>query len=108
HPDEHRPLTLRECARLQTFPDSFVFSGSQADRMLLIGNAVPPTLAEVFARQLLLDLQHASVVDVRGRLSSFVPTLSTGMSPVLEHVTERVRREFSPAAARENQGLLWG
>lgn len=103
HPDEHRPLTLRECARLQTFPDSFVFAGSQADRMLLIGNAVPPSLAEVFARQLLADLQSAKKCDGNGRLASFVPTLSAGMSPVLGYVSERVRREFTLETTRSRE-----
>lgn len=107
HPDDHRPLTLRECAALQTFPVSFTFGGSQVDKMLLIGNAVPPMLAEVFARQLLADLECVPSTNGRGRLASFVPTLSTGMSPVLEFVSNRVRREFLSPAARESQGVLW-
>lgn len=107
HPEEHRALTLRECARLQSFPDTFQFVGSQADRMLLIGNAVPPMLAEIVARQLLVDLQSAQFIGGDGRLVAFVPTLSSGMSPVLEHVTRCVRREFLSAAAEESQALLW-
>lgn len=107
HPDEHRPLTVRECARLQTFPDAFEFVGSQADRMLLVGNAVPPVLAEVFARRLLQDLQSVDVTESSGRLASFVPTLSSGMSPVLEQVMQRVRLEFSCSATKASQSLLW-
>lgn len=45
HPTEHRSLTLREGARIQTFPDSFVFLGNREDGARLIGNAVPPELA---------------------------------------------------------------
>lgn len=107
HPYEHRPLTIRECARLQTFPDSFLLTGSQAERMLLVGNAVPPRLAEVFARQLLIDLQSAKPAHGVGQLVTFVPTLSSGMSPVLDFVSQRVRREFFSAAAKESQGVLW-
>jgi DNA (cytosine-5)-methyltransferase 1 len=46
HPIAHRNITLREGARLQTFPDDFVFRGTQEEIAALIGNAVPPALAE--------------------------------------------------------------
>ncbi len=45
HPEQHRPITLREGARLQGFPDEFRFIGSRAQARLQIGNAVPPPLA---------------------------------------------------------------
>jgi DNA (cytosine-5)-methyltransferase 1 len=47
HPVQNRNITLREGARLQTFPDHFRFVGSQEDVAALIGNAVPPLLARV-------------------------------------------------------------
>jgi DNA (cytosine-5)-methyltransferase 1 len=47
HPFADRNLTLREGARLQTFPDDFVFEGNQEEVAAQIGNAVPPRLAEV-------------------------------------------------------------
>src|SRR5207253_590177 len=59
HPTEHRNLTIRECARLQTFPDSFTFHGTASERSELIGNAVPPLLAAVLARTLRVDLERA-------------------------------------------------
>jgi DNA (cytosine-5)-methyltransferase 1 len=46
HPNADRPLSVRECARLQTFPDSWVFCGRGGDQYRLIGNAVPVRLAE--------------------------------------------------------------
>jgi DNA (cytosine-5)-methyltransferase 1 len=51
-----RYFTIRESARLQTFPDSFVFSGSWTESMRQIGNAVPVKLAEVVARRLIATL----------------------------------------------------
>lgn len=94
HPREDRPLTIRECARLQTFPDSFRFAASRRDAVQLIGNAVPPLLAERIATRLRADLAAASGTRQRGALLTFVPTLSAGMSPILAEVVERVLTRF--------------
>ncbi len=53
HPSQHRPITHREAARLQTFPDDFRFSGSKVEIARQIGNAVPPLLAARIAEALL-------------------------------------------------------
>ena len=45
HPKAPRPLTTREGARIQTFPDNYIFYGSRCDKNLQIGNAVPPFLS---------------------------------------------------------------
>jgi DNA (cytosine-5)-methyltransferase 1 len=52
HPIRHRALSIREAARLQTFPDSFVFCGTKDSQYQQIGNAVPPILAEAIAAHL--------------------------------------------------------
>ena len=52
HPTETRPLTVREYARIQTFPDSYVFSGSVGNQYKQIGNAVPVKLAYAMATQI--------------------------------------------------------
>lgn len=48
----NRIPTVRECARLQSFPDDFIFYGNQSDQFKQVGNAVPPILGEAIARQL--------------------------------------------------------
>jgi DNA (cytosine-5)-methyltransferase 1 len=45
HPEQHRPLTHREAARIQSFPDDFIFLGTKIEVAKQIGNAVPPLLA---------------------------------------------------------------
>lgn len=53
HPIETRPLTVREYARIQTFPDSWIFDGSLTDKYKQIGNAVPVNLAYAIGRSLI-------------------------------------------------------
>jgi DNA (cytosine-5)-methyltransferase 1 len=108
HPSENRYLTLRESARLQTFLDTFKFVGTTVERMQLIGNAVPVRLGQVFAAALRLDMEGANVREGRGRLVSFVPTLSEGMSPALDDITRRVAARFSEEPERRTEQLaLW-
>ncbi|MBP2558356.1 DNA (cytosine-5)-methyltransferase 1 [Neorhizobium galegae] len=51
HPEIPRTLSVRECARLQTFPDSYRFLGPNARQFTQVGNAVPPVLAATLATQ---------------------------------------------------------
>jgi DNA (cytosine-5)-methyltransferase 1 len=51
HPEQHRPITHREAARFQSFPDDFKFLGSKIEIARQIGNAVPPILAKAVADQ---------------------------------------------------------
>jgi DNA (cytosine-5)-methyltransferase 1 len=52
HPEQHRTLSVREAARIQTFPDWFRFAGQPSHRYRQIGNAVPPMLGEVVGRSI--------------------------------------------------------
>jgi len=53
HPMNDRTITLREGARLQTFPDDFIFMGSKVEVARQIGNAVPPLLAKAIASSII-------------------------------------------------------
>lgn len=57
HPDETRPFTIREYARIQSFPDDWSFIGSVAEQYTQIGNAVPVELARRVGEQILLALK---------------------------------------------------
>lgn len=61
HPDETRPLTVREYARIQTFPDDWQFAGSISAQYKQIGNAVPVNLAAAVARSVIRGLNSIEV-----------------------------------------------
>lgn len=92
HPLEDRSLTLREAARLQSFPDNFMFTGNRSSVATQIGNAVPPLVAAIFARM----LQELDGVPGSGRqvlsttpgLLGYRLTDASGKSPALQ-LTER-------------------
>jgi DNA (cytosine-5)-methyltransferase 1 len=107
HPAEDRNLTFRECARIQTFSDEFTFRGNCAEQAQLIGNAVPPVLATTMARSLAAELLVAERKAGKGELLSFVPTLSNGMSPILERVTRLVASTFRREECVQKELFLW-
>lgn len=65
HPKENRTLTVREAARIQTFPDRFRFAGTRSDAFRQIGNAVPPSLGRAAATALRPDAPEIGWQDVR-------------------------------------------
>lgn len=60
HPFEDRGLSVREAARLQSFPDSFIFKGTLSHIQQQIGNAVPPLLAEAIFKA--IKVQHEAAL----------------------------------------------
>lgn len=60
HPEFDRPITHWEAARLQTFPDDYVFCGSKIEIARQIGNAVPPVLAQALANHMKSYFERAS------------------------------------------------
>lgn len=60
HPEEDRAITLREAARLQSFPDNYVFIGNASQIARQIGNAVPPRMMQEIAKTLYMALSGNS------------------------------------------------
>ena len=63
HPDETRPFTVREYARIQTFPDNWEFEGSMTNQYKQIGNAVPVNLAFALGKSLVALLDEIKKVE---------------------------------------------
>ena len=57
HPYLHRAITVREAARIQSFPDQFRFIGTKSSQMKQVGNAVPPLLAYAIAKKIMTDIE---------------------------------------------------
>lgn len=87
HPEAHRPITHREAARLQTFPDDFVFMGSKIDIAKQIGNAVPPDLAKEVAKQVARHLDRLPVNELRRDRNHLT---HAEFSQLLDHVINEV------------------
>ncbi|WP_420618033.1 DNA cytosine methyltransferase [Candidatus Poriferisocius sp.] len=95
HPLEDRCLTLRECSRLQGFPDSFEFVGNRSEQATLIGNAIPPNFGEVFGGWVAeRSADSPSSIDSSARLLEFRVTNGAGMSPALHSVVRRINARY--------------
>jgi DNA (cytosine-5)-methyltransferase 1 len=96
HPEFDRPLSLRECARLQSFPDAHNFCGSFQAVATQIGNAFPPLAAKLLADW--MQSTHSAAGGDGGSIGTGVPpgligyrlTESSGMSPALQTTDERL------------------
>jgi DNA (cytosine-5)-methyltransferase 1 len=87
HPEETRPLKIREYARIQTFPDDWEFAGSVTSQYKQIGNAVPVNLAYAMGRSLisLLNSIEAKVAQPKTeKVMPVMPRAKTGQLPLFQ------------------------
>jgi len=90
HPELDRVLTTREAARLQAFPDDYLFIGNQKDIKNQLGNAVPPLIGYIFGRNIIKNTGFRRTLDLfsgaGGLLEGFK---QAGMQPLLANDIEK-------------------
>jgi DNA (cytosine-5)-methyltransferase 1 len=69
HPEQHRTISIREAARIQSFPDRFVFEGAYTEQYDQVGNAVPPILAAVIGQEVRACLSGEATFTLRNPFS---------------------------------------
>jgi DNA (cytosine-5)-methyltransferase 1 len=98
HPLEDRLLTLRECARIQSFPDWFELHGSWSSVATQIGNAIPPLIMQVLAKHIAGVASWRPKRSSAGRWLGIDATKSTGMSPALVKMLTQLEERASAYA----------
>ena len=95
HPREIRPLTVRECARIQQFPDDWTFSGGMAEQYKQIGNATPVALAEAIG--------VALIKARRQKKGLHRNELLCADSALLKRIISRPKTTLNPVEMREEK-----
>ncbi len=117
HPEQHRTLSVREAARIQTFPDHVRFAGTQTHRYRQIGNAVPVSLARAVGEAIVAAMDGPAGVapakdQFRRRLLDWSSRRQTrspwrhGDDPWIVLAGELCLRRVSPSIARAAYGRL--
>ncbi|MET4782415.1 DNA (cytosine-5-)-methyltransferase [Glaciihabitans sp. UYNi722] len=102
HPTENRSLSVREGARLQTFPDKYEFVGSVASRCRQIGNAVPPLLASVLAHEVATQVWGTRAEEVHPRPAIMKRGAASRTAEAIDNVAKaKAKREANQDTASE-------
>ena len=102
HPDELRPLSLRECARIQQFPDGWEFAGILSHAHIQLGNAVPLGLGEAIGKELVRVMQATKLPADPNNLGKVV----CGDPLLAARLTKRPRTKLHPIWKRQFQSDL--
>ena len=99
HPDQNRPLSVREYARVQGFPDDWLFEGGVRDQYVQVGNAVPLAVSEALGSELarLISQDKRSSHKRKGVIACADPAL-------IERFNARPRTVLNPQRMRAIQG----
>ena len=104
---QHRTLSIREAARIQSFGDHFRFSGSRTSRFHQIGNAVPPLLASIIAEQIYLAIKcNNSNVSEGQTVQLALPECEQWSRPVISPetiISSEQKKPFFAASSQINQ-----
>jgi DNA (cytosine-5)-methyltransferase 1 len=98
HPEATRPLSVRECARLQGFPDYWCFAGSAADQYMQVGNAVPVALGSAVGDMVAAHLEGSAPIELRTVDEMLDEAVTT-----LRATARNKRGRNGPAAAGNSQ-----
>ena len=102
HPSKDRPLSVEEYARLQEFPDSYVFKGSTRDKYTFIGNAVPLSLGFAIGKMIKRTMEMTKKYDLPDNADDRKGFVKCG-DPVLEkRLNNRPRTQLPPPSHRSN------
>lgn len=95
HPEQHRGLTIRECAQLQSFPKGFTFSGQSDAIYKQIGEAVPPLLSLAVAAHILVELESGSPTpsELQNGTASITSPVNSSYSSVIAGIKSGRRKK---------------
>jgi DNA (cytosine-5)-methyltransferase 1 len=83
HPTENRLLTLRECARIQGFPDDYELVGSTSSIATQIGNAIPPIFMRQLVESIISQAHWRREKNLNGRWLGIEATKASALNPAL-------------------------
>lgn len=108
---DNRRLSMREMARLQTFPDDFIVVGTNADAQKQLGNAVPSLLAEVLARAMVEQLLDGGAKFAEPILALPAAPSAPEPNPLMavpdKYLKLRGRHEAHPGTGRGYRAAAW-